>query len=67
MMGNTHHSHEVLPPIHLPQVHANDHLQPLCTKLGNSSFIPKPLTESFLGQGNTVYTESRCPEKEEEP
>lgn len=55
-----------LPPIHLLEVHASDHLQPLCTKLNNSSFMLKPPTKSLLGQGNGAYTESRCPEQEEE-
>ena len=36
-----------LPPIHLPEVHASDHLQPLRTKLNNSSFMLKPPTASL--------------------
>lgn len=56
-----------LPPLHLPEVHASDHLHPLHTKLKNSSNLLKPPTKEFLGQVNRAYTESRCPEQGEEP
>lgn len=56
-----------LPPLHLPKVHAIDHLQPLHTKLKNSSILLKPPTKKFLGQANRAYTESRCSEQGEEP